>query len=267
MAQATTVTDHAVGSNKTAARNYTWMSKFAMCKEFGDVKAAAKIASATLLTRADPDTNLDDDDNKEYKVFSDIGGIEESDKHQHKLTSMQDVDAANKEAMASAIDTLDSMATNMAGNVNMATVKPEAASGSKDVGKVAVEGNAANATTVVAEHNNKKTFDALLDDVENETRKVLRNVAEAIATLKIMLEQTKAEKYTVELHAYISKLIPSMVSMHKKVEKITVDKIEDQAVLLVISATIDNLYAKFNDLAEWRGKFSGGAKKKRKSTG
>lgn len=143
------------------------------------------------------------------KVFSDIGGIEESDKHQHKLTSMQDVDAANKEAMASAIDTLDSMATNMAGNVNMATVKPEAASGSKDVGKVAVEGNAANATTVVAEHNNKKTFDALLDDVENETRKVLRNVAEAIATLKIMFEHPKAEKYTVELHADISKLIPS----------------------------------------------------------
>ena len=63
------------------------------------------------------------------------------------------------------LSTLDSMATNMAGNINLATVKREAASGSNDASNVPVECKATDATTVASEHTNKKTFDALLDGI------------------------------------------------------------------------------------------------------
>ena len=57
------------------------MSQAQMVKTFGTVKAMGKINSGKLLSRADQDSGLDDEENKEYKVYFDEGNEIERDVH------------------------------------------------------------------------------------------------------------------------------------------------------------------------------------------
>ena len=72
-----------VSTQKEAAHMFEWMSKKAMIDRFGEKKALSKIEhykkdeNKADRVRPDEDTGLDDDDNAEFKVYTDTGGDRE----------------------------------------------------------------------------------------------------------------------------------------------------------------------------------------------
>ena len=82
------------------------MSKQQMVNIFGAAKAQAKIDANTLRTQADPDSGLDDEWNREYKIWSDSGAEIEKDRRKERVNNDQllELEGAKKasEALLSA---------------------------------------------------------------------------------------------------------------------------------------------------------------------
>eukprot|EP00959_Pyramimonas_sp_CCMP1952_P138659 2902245-Pyramimonas_sp.AAC.1 len=71
--------ERSLESKKKSEHLFVWMGKQQMINAFGEAKAASKIASNKLESRPDPDSGLDDEWNREYKVWTDSGGNIEAD--------------------------------------------------------------------------------------------------------------------------------------------------------------------------------------------
>jgi len=63
----------------------------------------------------------------------------------------------------------------------------------------------------------------------------------------------------------VAKLIPKTAQIFKKIEKIVVNKVEDEAELLAASIQVDKLFKQFNELSEWHDRFSPKARFTKKS--
>ena len=65
-----------------------------------------------------------------------------------------------------------------------------------------------------------------------------------------MFEQTKTNKYTLELHNDIKILVPKYATLYKAIEKVAVTKLEDEATLLALAVKIDTLDQTFTNLKD-----------------
>ncbi len=72
------------------------------------------------------------------------------------------------------------------------------------------------------------------------------------------ITRMKGGRYTAELLADASKLIPQLTSQYKKVETICVQKVDDVAVLTAVAAKLDDIYAKSMEIESWARKLFGG---------
>ena len=60
-------------TSQEAGRDWGWKSKAFLVSEWGEVKFKNKLKSGRLMSRADPDTLLEDEDNAEFKWNYDHG--------------------------------------------------------------------------------------------------------------------------------------------------------------------------------------------------
>ena len=151
-----------------------------------------------------------------------------------ELQSKEDVD----EAMAN----LNLQASHMAGNVPIVTVKTEPGAGScTDGGTKATPQQSAHDIQVM------KTLTVLKSD----PKKALRNLGETITSAKEIFEATQKGKCTQEVNAGLTKLIPKLSGLHKKVEHVVLQKVEDEVMLTAIATSLVEKFQEFNDVSDW----------------
>ena len=229
--------------------DFEWMSKETMEKRLGEKKAAAKILSGTLGHRPDPDTKLDDEWSREYKVYFGKGAELERSENKHSLDTSQEVTG---DRLKEAIEDMSAAMAHTAGEKPVCTVH------------VKKEPQDNGGGHVVAMSIESKTYEAL----QKNARAVLRNCGDTIVTIKTMFQATQDLKYGEALHADISKLLPKFRSHYTNLEKIiTTDGTVDDAVFLALGKKLDAEYEKFNEYAEWYGRLTGnkGAKRQKKA--
>ena len=96
---------------------------------------------------------------------------------------------------------------------------------------------------------NEKTFELL----KAADRRVLRNVGDAITTLKTMFAQSKDAKFMGQVHEETSKLIPRFSTLYKKTEGIVTEgsDAEDATALLAFAKKIDEGFEAYNEVSGW----------------
>ena len=228
-----------------------------MVTRFGEAKAQAKVDSGKLEDRADPDSGLLDKDNKEWKIFDDEGQHREVDRDLRKMSVEEDLtnDKAGLEEMQ---QSFSSSKENMAGNATVKTVKQEPQELEDGAGK------AVDLEMPVEEEESK-----VVKDLKRTPKVVLRNLAEDITNLKEMFHCTAGNKYTAELHADISKLIPKFAKHYKTVETMVLGNSQkgeiQQEECLAIGTKIDKDYEELNAVKDPYVKFFPKAKRQRTS--
>jgi len=231
--------------------DYVWMGKEKMIKELGEKKALAKIESGVLEHRADPDTKMDDEWSREFKVYIGTGRVLERGESTHSLDTSADVQG---DVLKESMEDMAAAMSHIAGEKPVCTVavKKEAEGGNGDAAVAKYDANL---------HN--KTFEAL----QKNPRVTLRNCGDTIVTIKTMFEATQEMKYAEALHHDISKLLPKFRSHYTNVEKLVTKGNSDEAVLLAIAKKLDADYEQFNLYADWYQKLTGQkpAKKSRKA--
>lgn len=246
-------------SNKKA-RNFRWMSLEILQREIGKNKANNKVASGKLLSRPDPDTGLDDEDNREYKIYEDVGGEEE--RTDQKTGLKNDVALKDDAAVKDATDMMsDARACIAGGEVTLGWPKTQVKLEVGDPGS-ASNGKPDNAKPDMDTEDNK-TIVAL----DKEPKKVLRQTQEIIVRLKEMFGNTENTKFCETLHQEITKLLPKLGTSYKKVEKIVTDKGVDKSepVLTALGTKLDEHFTAFNEVDEWYCKMMGSKFKKQKN--
>ena len=223
--------------NRASAHLYKWMSKQAMINDMGEQKALSKIDSGKLASRADPDTGLDTEWTKEFKVYTDTGGDSENVSDKTTLAAAEELngDADINEAKASMAASSSCMAGGSGPPV------PEAAKG--DIKKEG--GKAEKPKEVAMQHGDT------LRRLQTDTKREMRACADKLMVLKEIFEKTKNGKYTQQIHQDAQALIPKMASLIVKVEKTILAECTDEPTLLAIAKNIDTITTSFEEVQAW----------------
>jgi hypothetical protein len=164
-------TTRSVTHTTTSRLGYTWMCKKEMVDRYGESKADAKIKSNKLESQPDPDTGGTGELDLEYKVWAQAGGTNEADSHINAIAGTLDI---GDNTLKATTESLDSMATAM-GLRTVTALEP------------VVDSKKEETQQEPKEDPHAKTCEALAKDV----KRILRNVSEAIITLKKQYKETK----------------------------------------------------------------------------
>lgn len=233
-----------------------WMAKYGMTQLFGEQKALAKI---NLLNnkadrhRPDRDTGLDDEWNREYKIYEDeeinthsddIGKTLESEK---EITSEKEKEELAEDMQAAGI--LEPSSSASAG-----AQKPMDA-------KVKIEGQ--------KPEENLKTFNSIKEKPKAVLRSLSESLTEAKRIFEVASDKSKS-KYLGPLKTDVEKLIPKFKSTFNSVEKIHLkcssedaDPVPDPEILAV-ARKMDAIYSEFSVVVEWFSRMAPAAKKAKK---
>ena len=133
-------------------REFEWLSKAQMITRFGQEKALAKIQFGKLPHRPGEDTGLDGEWGREYKIYADTGGDTERNKRKEGMTAEEELnDPAD---VAAAKESLDSMASCVAGNTSADSTS---ASSSSKMSETAASGAEAGRATIKGEPRDTTT--------------------------------------------------------------------------------------------------------------
>ena len=141
-------------------------------------------------------------------------------------------------AMTAFLDSKDQMA----GNTTVTKVKIEpgasGASGSADK----QDGG--------PEAEREKEIQESLDAWKTDSKRVLRNFADAVMKSKEMFEGSSGSKYLVTINEDLRVLLPKVSKLYKFVENCHLRKEADPAILLANCTNIVDLFAKFNAISD-----------------
>jgi hypothetical protein len=257
-----TSTGHATEAK--SSRNFTWMSEESMIKQLGEAKAIAHIESGRLTSRPDQITGSNDKLMKEFKVYVDGGGDEETVRTDNNLSNVQAELSESKttDAMCSMSTCKSVMA---GGNELPKAVKPEPGTAAEGTTASSAVGSIELPPPTDCPH--KKSCMALSTD----SRKVLRNIGDVLTTLKSMFEKTSTLKYATTLQEDIAKMIPKFAKAYKSVECFHLKSCgsedePDEAVVLALATMLDDHFDAFDEVSEWYDKLAGGKTKKTKKS-
>lgn len=200
-----------------------WMSKFALQKEIGEVKAGAWIASDKLHTRPDPITGADTEWMREYKVAFDGGKVSEENTHQMMLSVAADAKPDVIEETSNTMHTLGAASSGSGGEPHI-HIKQE-----------------------------RPDPQPLLS---NPTQN-LQRVQSQIIELKSMRCQAENMKYADNLMKDMDKLIAALKKTVKSLEALAVNPSEkaDEKALQKLKDAVDNNDKTYKELLEWGQKF------------
>lgn len=218
----------------------TTSHKQEMINLFGETKTLAKIASNKLASRADPHSGLSDEWNIEYKLYKDTGGEAEEYLRREAMSADTELDKASAtevqdqiNSAASCMDLGDVSGASGSGAPHMqALIKIE------PVGEVVAEaGGLPHMGT--------------LSKLQTDLKKEMRAMADRVTTLKEIFEETKSGKYLQQIHEDATKLIPRASAIFRKIEKVHIECIKDEAVLLAIAKSMEEFMVDFEELVDW----------------
>ena len=213
----------------------------------------------TLTDRADPDSGLDDVDNKEWKVYFETGGESEVDKNSRKLqVNDENMDPLTAKEVE---ESFQSCQEQMAGNKPQVRVKTE------EETKVGAE---AEAPKVDEEPGEEES--GTVTGLKKKPKQVLRMTSDVILHLKEMFQTTGGQfsKYCNEMHEDITKLIPKFAKHHRAVEGHAVkraaldadtEQLDVEAV--AIATKLDESLKEYNEIVEPYSKFFPKSKKQK----
>jgi len=239
----TKVEEKTVTSESSSGRSFTYMAKQQMINEYGEAKALAKIGSGKLEHQPDPDSGLDDEWNREYKIWAKGGKEIDSDVTTNKLRAEHELDDESAKEAAEQLKEQASAMVHCEGGSTASGASSGAATGSG--------GGAAEVPIKIepsAEVNpHKVTFDKFKSDLKKE----MRVVAEYVVTLKEIFSETKDGRYLLELHNDSAKLIPKISSTYKKLEVCHLDASTEDATLMVLAKQHDIQKKEYDEIVDW----------------
>ncbi|CAK0808578.1 unnamed protein product [Prorocentrum cordatum] len=235
------------GTLKKKEEDFEWMSKETMIARLGARKAQSKIDSNTLNHRPDPDTKLDGEFDREYKVFFSKGGESEYHDDKKDLSNEQALDT--EQAAKEAKDHFDSIVANTAGS---------SASG----GAVAPGPEASVPPVTIKSEFGE--FQHTVDAFKKDPRKVCSTTASMLTDLKKIWTECKNNKYATAVHEDAQKLIPKVKQVHGIMEGMIVQSNMQDDHILAMAQKLDPLFTQFNDLNEWYTRISGAPPKAKK---
>ena len=235
----TRVEEKTVTSESSSGRKFVYMAKQQLINEYGEAKALAKIRSGALEHQPDPDSGLDDEWNREYKIWTTGGKEIDSDVTTNKLRAEHELtDESTKEAAEQLQEQASSM-VHCQGGSTASGASSGAATGSGG----GVAGTPIKIEPSAEVNPHKVTYDKFKSDLKKE----MRVVAEYVVTLKEIFSATKDGRYVVELHHDSAKLIPKISSTYKKMEAFHLDASTDDATLL----QHDNQKNECDEIIDW----------------
>ncbi|CAK0911356.1 unnamed protein product [Prorocentrum cordatum] len=208
------------------AHLFQWMGKFQMQQVLGEQKAQNKTDSGKLITRPDPDTGKEDEWSIEYRVYQDGGGNEEHRMRGEKPENSKD--DLDETAAKEADDFMQEMSSHMGSGSG-------SASSGEPLVNVKIEKTGGDAP---AEPPNphKTTFDKIKANIKSEIRK------------------TKTGKYVQSLNDDVSKMIPKMSKAIKTMERVFLQKGDDDiddAMILAVAKQVDEASLNYDAVIDW----------------
>ena len=86
---------------------------------------------------------------------------------------------------------------------------------------------------------------------------MLRNVGEALTSLKKQFIETKGVPFVGEIHAEIGKTVPKLATSYRRVETAFQHSITDFEKLKPIAVTVDDAWSKYEVIQTWYKKNPG----------
>ena len=242
--------------NTERGRAFIWVTKEKMEIEIGKEAAKEKIASGKLQTRPDPDTGSTSEHAKEYKLYRTVGSEMEVTKNGQRLEQEEDV-AEN--GLQEAVDNIDGTLAALG----------QGRGGSSADGRGNAFGDAVKVKQEPQGDSSPEPSNphlATFNTLQKEPQKVQRKTADELTDLKQMYEATKDKKFFAVINQETEKLIPKVASLYRRLERVVVEGISDEATLQALAKTKGELGKSYDEVAEWYGRMNPGkGKKARKS--
>ena len=236
----TKTTRRALTTQTGTANLFEWMSNQRMIDKFGATKAQAEIESNALETQPDPDTNLDDEWNREYKIWHKTGGTRELDTNTKEIETEKQL--KNGQEAEEAVKDFNEKAACMAGNIDT---------------EVKEETDGEPVTPAEKEQIEKqKRIEDLTASITSDSKKVLKNVAEQILKMKKVWVASKEGKYLKELHTDTTAVLPKLAKVNDKLEKIHIEKIDDATHIRAVAVKLEEVWGQTEELLDWHGKLT-----------
>ncbi len=232
--------------DKTSEQEWEWLGKQAMINRFGEEKANNKIGSGKLLHQPDPDTGLDGEWDREYKVAKKIQKNIEADRYTMNINTDEDLEPGTR--LAERMEAFTDVKSCVAGNSTSGSGSSSVTGSGTGSSVAACDGKNVD---IKLEDGPKNTNTKTMDALRKDTRKVFLSCSETITIMKTYFKDTESGRYTQELNNDLKKLIPKFTKIFKKLEQACISNISDEGTLLALALEIDSAYTEFNAAEGW----------------
>lgn len=239
----------------TESLKYDWLSKKEMEDKWGVARAAARIAALPAdMTRPDPITGLNDEDNKEWKIYRNVGSKASVAVDSVEATVEADLDA----------DGATEAASNILDMQNCLSLGSSASSGSSP-GVAPAAPALAKKIKLEPREDPPKVFTKTIESLQQKPQVIVQAMNAKILQMKKMHQETLEMKFASELNTAIGEALKVAAALYKKVEAVHTKGEKDLAVLTALGGKLDSFYKDVQEIEETERRMKPPAAKKQRA--